>query len=157
MEKVMSTMAPVALLAALLGAVAAYLIGRSRWHTQTESLERQIAESSTALSKAQADFQARQDELRRSLAEANGRETDAKRRLDESEKRVNQLSQENGRLQSEAGRIQELKTTLSNRDAALAACQRPYLMAPAAFRATLPRISLSTSNSADCSDIAARD
>jgi len=120
MEKLMSILVLVALLAAILGAIAAHLVGRSRARRQTESLERQIAEGATGLSKAQADFQARQDEMRRSLTEASTRENDTKRRLDESEKRVNHLSEEKGRLQSEAGRIQELKTTLANRDTALA-------------------------------------
>src|SRR5271157_2054951 len=98
------------LLAATVG-LSTYLLTRRQARLQTETANRELADVKTALSAAKADFEARYQELRKSIDEAREREHDAKTKAVESDQRSGKLAdelklalEEKGRFQSEATR-----------------------------------------------------
>ena len=104
-------------------ALIAYLLTQRHAHLATEAVKRGLADAETALSAAKADFEARQEELRRSIDDAREREKEASRKAGESNERLRELVDElkcaledKGRFQNEATRIEETKATLLERD-----------------------------------------
>jgi DNA recombination protein RmuC len=111
------------LLAAIVGLVT-YLLTRRQDRQRADAERRELAEAKTALSMAKADFDARQQELRKSIIEARERENEAKTKATESEKRYSEIAaelkvalEEKGQFQNEATRVDETKATLLERDA----------------------------------------
>lgn len=89
------------------------------FQNRTASLKRQLSDASSALSTAKTDFDARQDELRRSIIEARDRETEAKAGKLASDHLYSQANSElkatledKARFQAEAARVEEIKGTL---------------------------------------------
>lgn len=110
------------LLAATVG-LSTYLLTRRHARLQTEAVNRELAEVKAALSAAKADFEARHEELRKSIDEARQRESDAKTMAKESDQRLSDLSnelkialEEKGRFRNEATRVEETRLVLLERD-----------------------------------------
>ena len=111
------------LLAAIVG-LSIYLLTRRQARLQVEVGNRELAEIKTVLSVAKADFEARREELRKSVDEARERENDAKVMARESDLRSGKLAdelkialEEKGRFQNEATRVQETRHQEGNRTA----------------------------------------
>jgi hypothetical protein len=84
----------------------------------------EVAEAKTALSMTKADFDARQEELRKFINEARERENEAKTKAIESDQRYAETAaelritlEEKGQFQNEATRVEETKAMLLERDA----------------------------------------
>src|SRR6266851_4972633 len=110
------------LLAATVGLVT-YLLTRRQDRLRADAAGRELAEAKTALSMAKADFDARQEELRKSINEARERENEAKTKATESGQRYTEVAtelkralEEKGQFQNEATRVEETKATLLERD-----------------------------------------
>ena len=111
------------LLAATTGLVT-YLLTRRKDRLRADAVGRELAEAKTALSMAKADFDARQEELRKSINEARERENEAKTKATESGQLFTEIAaelkralEEKGQFQNEATRVEETKATLLERDA----------------------------------------
>jgi DNA recombination protein RmuC len=115
------------LLAALLLAVTVglttYLLTRWQCRQQTEVVKQELAATKTSLTAAQADFAARQEELRKSISEAQARENETKLDAKKVEERLTQVDAElkdaleqKGKFQNEAVRIDEVKTSLAEKE-----------------------------------------
>ena len=83
----------------------------------------ELAEVKTAFSMAKADFDGRQEELRKSINEARERENEAKTKATESDRRFTEIAselklalEEKGQFQNEATRVEETKATILERD-----------------------------------------
>jgi DNA recombination protein RmuC len=110
------------LLAAIVG-LSTYLLTRRQARLQLEVRNRELVDIKTALSVVKADFEARREELRKSVDEARERENDAKAMARESDQRSGQLAdelkialEEKGRFQNEATRVEEKSLALLQRD-----------------------------------------
>jgi DNA recombination protein RmuC len=111
-----------ALLAATVGLVT-YLVTRRHDRLRVDAAGRELAEAKTALSMAKADFDARQEELRRFIFEARERENEAKNKALESDRRFTELAaelkrtlEEKGQFQNEATRVEETRAAIVERD-----------------------------------------
>ena len=96
------------LLAAITGLVT-YLFVYWRSRLQRDTLSRDFIEARTATAKIEADFAARQEELRTSIKDARSREDEAKLKVRETESQVAKLtgelratSEQKGQFQREA-------------------------------------------------------
>lgn len=110
------------LLAAIIGLVT-YLLTRRQDRLRADAVGHELVEAKTALSMAKADFDARQEELRKSINEARERENEAKTKATESGQRYAEIAaelkhalEEKGKFQNEATRVEESKATLLERD-----------------------------------------
>jgi DNA recombination protein RmuC len=110
------------LFAATVGLVT-YLLTRRQDRQRAEAAGRELAEAKTALSMAKADFDGRQEELRKSINEARERENEAKTKATESDRRFTEIAaelkrtlEEKGQFQNEATRVEETKATIVERD-----------------------------------------
>ncbi len=97
---------------------------------KTDSVKQQLSGAITALSTAKADFEARQEELRRSIEEARRREQEAKTTAKECEARsrdiaveLNRALEEKGRFHNEATRVEEARAVILERDTQLQLAQ----------------------------------
>jgi hypothetical protein len=88
-----------------------------------DAAARELAEAKSASLTAKVDFEARQEELRKSIEEARERENEAKANTREFDQRLGELSselklalEEKGRLQNETTRVQETKAILRERE-----------------------------------------
>jgi DNA recombination protein RmuC len=86
-------------------------------------LSRDLTDARTANARAEADFAARQEELRTSIKDARLREDEAKLKVRETENQVAKLtselrvaSEQKGQFQREAARAEELRAALQQRD-----------------------------------------
>lgn len=111
-----------ALLAATVGLVT-YLLTRRQARLRVDTVGRELAEAKAALSIAKADFNARQEELRKSINEARERENEAKAKSIESGQRYTEIAaelkqalEEKGQFQNEATRVEEMKGLLFERE-----------------------------------------
>jgi DNA recombination protein RmuC len=110
------------LLAAIVG-LSTYLLTRRQARLQLEVGNRELADIKAVLSAVKADFEARREELRKSVDEARARENDAKAMARESDQRSSKLAdelkialEEKGRFQNEATRVEEKSLALLDRD-----------------------------------------
>jgi DNA recombination protein RmuC len=117
------------LLAATIG-LSTYLLTWKQARSQAETLNRELTDAKTALSTTKADFEARREELRKSIEEARLRESDAKTMATESEQRSGRLADElkialaeKGRFQNEATRVEEKRLLLLERDTQIQSLQ----------------------------------
>jgi DNA anti-recombination protein RmuC len=114
----------IVLLAAATVGLITYLLTRRQAHLRADALCLELAEAKTACSMAQADFDARQEELRKTINEAHEREKEAKTSAIESDQRCIEIAAElkislaeKGQFQNEATRVEETKAMLLERDA----------------------------------------
>lgn len=117
------------LFAATVG-LSTYLLTRRQARSQTEAVGRELTDAKTALSAARADFEARQEGLRRSIDEARQRENDAKRAATESDQQSDNVAaelklalEEKGRFQNEATRVEEARVAIVGRDVQIQSLQ----------------------------------
>ena len=110
------------LLAGIVGFITYYLT-RKGASSKIETFRSEVSATQLVLSNAKSDFEARRDELRKSIEEAHTREGDAKLKADESERRSLQIAdelkaalEEKGKFRNEATRVQETKALLVERD-----------------------------------------
>jgi DNA recombination protein RmuC len=113
----------IVLLATAVGLIT-YVLTRRRAHLRADRLCHELSEAKTAYSMTKADFDARQEELRKSINEARKREDDAKTSARDSDQRYADITaelkislEEKGQFQNEATRVQETKAILLERDA----------------------------------------
>jgi len=111
------------LLAAGVGLIT-YFVMRTLSRQRADSSARELAEARLAISIANADSEARKEELLKQIAEARIREEEAKARAMESDRRHLELSselkvalEEKGKFQNEATRVEEAKAAVLERDA----------------------------------------
>ncbi len=109
-------------LAAVVG-LTTYRLTRGQYSSRIDSLSRELTETTTALVAAKSDFEARREELRRSIDEARTNVAEAKKDAAESSQRLSSIAEElkvvleeKGRLQGEAARVEEIRGTLLERD-----------------------------------------
>jgi DNA recombination protein RmuC len=107
-------------------ALITYQLTRRQAQLQAVTLNRELADARTELSTARADFDARQEELRRAIDEARQRENEANINAKESETRSNEIArqlrvavEEKGRFQNEATRVEETGATILERESEL--------------------------------------
>jgi DNA recombination protein RmuC len=100
-----------------------YLLTRRQAHLRADTLTRELTEAKTASLMVKADFDARQEELRKSINEARERENEAKTKATESDHRFTEIAaelklalEEKGQFQNEATRVEETKATILERD-----------------------------------------
>jgi len=117
------------LLAAIVGLIT-YQLTRRQAHLKIDAVNRELAEAKTALSTAKADFEARHEELRKSIAEAHERENEAKTKARESDQRSGELADElklaledKGRFRNEATRVEETRAIILERDTQIKSLQ----------------------------------
>src|SRR5256885_13105793 len=110
------------LFAAIVGLVT-YLLTRRQDRQRADAAGRELGEAKTALSIAKADFDGRQEELRKSINEARERENETKTKATESDRRFTEIAaelklalEEKGQFQNEATRVEETKATIVERD-----------------------------------------
>src|SRR5271168_1625503 len=110
------------LFAATVGLVT-YLLTRRQDRQRADASGRELAEAKTALSMAKADFDGRQQELRKFINEARERENEAKTKATESDRRFTEIAaelklalEEKGQFQNEAIRVEETKAMIVERD-----------------------------------------
>lgn len=110
------------LIAAMVGLIT-YVVVRRQARCDTDALTVALSEAKAAHGSLKADFEARQEELRRSINEAHIREDEAKAQAREADQRsaasaleLKMALEEKGRFQNEAARVQEVKTILLERD-----------------------------------------
>ena len=113
----------IAILFAATVGVVTYLLTRRQDRLGADAATRELAEAKTALSMAKADFDGRQEELRKSINEARERENEAKTKATESDRRFTEIAselklalEEKGQFQNEATRVEETKATILERD-----------------------------------------
>jgi len=116
-------LAVLVLLAAGVGLIT-YFVMRTLSRQRADSSARELAEARLAISIANADSEARKEELLKQIAEARIREEEAKARAMESDRRHLELSselkvalEEKGKFQNEATRVEEAKAAVLERDA----------------------------------------
>jgi len=116
-------LAALVLLAAGVGLIT-YFVMRTLSRQRADSSARELAEARLAISIANADSEARKEELLKQIAEARIREEEAKARAMESDRRHLELSselkvalEEKGKFQNEATRVEEAKAAVLERDA----------------------------------------
>ena len=119
-------MASMVLIAVLLAAVvgfSSYYVARKQASSELDAVKGELSKTQLLLSSANSDFEARQQELRKSIEEAHTRESEAKRKAENSETRSLQVAdelkaalEEKGRLRSEATRVEETKALVAERD-----------------------------------------
>src|SRR5271154_3487326 len=90
------------LLAAIVGLVT-YLVTRRQAHLRADILARELSEAKTSFSMAKADFDARQEGLKKSITEARERENEAKNKATESDRRFTEIAAELKRTLEEKG------------------------------------------------------
>ena len=112
-----------AILAAITVALITYHLTQRQARLRTDALNGELTKAGMELLTTRADFDARQEELRKSLDETRLRENDEKENAKESETRSRDLAkllnlalEEKGRLQSEATRIEETRAMIGERD-----------------------------------------
>ena len=108
---------------AFIAGLVTYLLMHRRGRAVAEVAARTLTEANSALAIAAADFDARQEELRKQISEAREREDEAKASAKETEKKYAELSaelkhvlEEKGRFQNEATRVEEAKGAVIERD-----------------------------------------
>jgi chromosome segregation ATPase len=111
-----------ALLATAVALVTCFLMRRQA-HAREDAAGRELADAKTALSIAKADFEARQEGLRKSINEARERENEAKTKAEKSDQQYADMAaelkitlEEKGQFQNEATRVVETKETLLERE-----------------------------------------
>lgn len=126
-------MVPTLISAILLSAIVGFItyhVARRQAQLQADVLNGELVETRLALSNAKTDFEARQEELRKSIDETRGREDEAKTKARESEQRSRELADElklaleaKRRFQNEATRVEEMKAALLERDSQIQSLQ----------------------------------
>ena len=84
-------MVPTLISAILLSAIVGFItyhVARRQAQLQADVLNGELVETRLALSNAKTDFEARQEELRKSIDETRGREDEAKTKARESEQTI---------------------------------------------------------------------
>lgn len=121
----------IAVLSCIVVGIVAYYLASKRFQERADSQERELTQARATLSAAQADFDARQQELRTSINDARGREGDASARAIESERKHSEIDvelktalEEKARFQSEAARVEETKNALLKGDAEIEVLNR---------------------------------
>ena len=119
----MTLMAISAVLLACVVGLVTFFLTRNGAADEIEAVRDELSATQLALSNAKIDFEARQQELRRSIDEARTRESEAKAKADDADKRSLQISdelkaalEEKGRLHAEAARLEETKSLVADQD-----------------------------------------
>ena len=121
--KLMIISAILAILVATIAALITHHLTQRDARSKVNALNGELTKAGMQLATTRADFEARQEELRRSLDEARQRENETKEDANAADARSRELAtllnvavEERGRLQSEATRIEETRATIVERD-----------------------------------------
>ena len=107
----------------IIGVLLAATVGLVTFLLTRSSVARELADAQDALVRNRADFEGRQEELRKSINEAHERENEAKKKAEKTEEQLTVIGaelkvalEEKGRFENEATRVEETKATLLQRD-----------------------------------------
>ena len=112
-----------AILLTVVVALITYLLTRRLAHSEATSLRDEMVATRGETAAVKADFEARQQELRQTIADVRKREDEAKAQVAASELRqeittaeLKKALEEKGKFQNEATRVEEIKIALTARD-----------------------------------------
>jgi DNA recombination protein RmuC len=106
----------IATLSTTIGMVVSYALIAYRNASAQRVLSERVNTLETELASRHAEYVARQDDSRKSLAESQKREAEAARRSQEAEGRLHAVLEERGQLKADLGRLNEIRSSVAERD-----------------------------------------